>query len=196
MAPNMFYLDKCFRIICILLLYGMFYKCQVGQADQWCCSGHLYLFWFSASLIYQLVAEWYWSLQYHYNWISLFVFLISIRFCITYSDTLFLVTYLFNIVVSSWRTDSFLKKYFIYLFIYFRERGREGEREGEKHQCVVASHTSPHWGLSPQPRRVPWPGIELVTFWFMEQHPTHWPCQSEPRKYILMFVNITGEVKN
>ena len=22
----------------------------------------------------------------------------------------------------------------------FRERGREGEREGEKHQCVVASH--------------------------------------------------------
>ena len=31
-----------------------------------------------------------------------------------------------------------------YLFI-FRERGREGEREGEKHQCVVASHT-PHTG--------------------------------------------------
>ena len=29
------------------------------------------------------------------------------------------------------------KKYFIYLF---SERGREGEREGEKHQCVVASH--------------------------------------------------------
>ena len=26
-------------------------------------------------------------------------------------------------------------------FIYFlRERGREGERDGEKHQCVVASH--------------------------------------------------------
>ena len=27
--------------------------------------------------------------------------------------------------------------HFIYLF--FRERGREREREGEKHQCVVAS---------------------------------------------------------
>ena len=27
-----------------------------------------------------------------------------------------------------------------YLFI-FRERGREGKREGEKHQCVVASGT-------------------------------------------------------
>ena len=29
-----------------------------------------------------------------------------------------------------------------YLFI-FRERGGEGEREGEKHQCVVASHAPP-----------------------------------------------------
>ena len=29
-----------------------------------------------------------------------------------------------------------------YLFIY-RERGRKGEREGEKHQCVVASHALP-----------------------------------------------------
>ena len=28
-----------------------------------------------------------------------------------------------------------------YLFIYFRERGREGEREREKHQYVAASHS-------------------------------------------------------
>ena len=32
------------------------------------------------------------------------------------------------------------KKDFIYLFL---ERGEEREREGEKHQCVVASHTPP-----------------------------------------------------
>ena len=32
--------------------------------------------------------------------------------------------------------SSLFKKVFIYLFL---ERGREGEREGEKHQCVVAS---------------------------------------------------------
>ena len=31
------------------------------------------------------------------------------------------------------------------LFIIFRERGRESEREGEKHQCVVAYH-APHTG--------------------------------------------------
>ena len=29
-----------------------------------------------------------------------------------------------------------------YLFI-FRQRGREGERKGEKHQCVVISHGPP-----------------------------------------------------
>ena len=28
-------------------------------------------------------------------------------------------------------------------FTYFRERVREGEREGRKHQCVVASHPPP-----------------------------------------------------
>ena len=33
--------------------------------------------------------------------------------------------------------------FFKILFIYFRERGRVGEREGEKHQCVVACHTTP-----------------------------------------------------
>ena len=35
---------------------------------------------------------------------------------------------------------SFLKNDFICLVL---EKGREGEREGEKHQCVVASHVPP-----------------------------------------------------
>ena len=47
-------------------------------------------------------------------------------------------------------------------FIYFtlRERGREEEREGEKHQCVrdtsigCLSHT-PNWGPGPQPGMCP-----------------------------------------
>ena len=49
-----------------------------------------------------------------------------------------------------------------YLFI-FTQTGREGEREGEKHQCVVAFHASttgylahnpgtcPDWGSNQQP---------------------------------------------
>ena len=50
-----------------------------------------------------------------------------------------------------WRVDFFLKD-FIYLF---RERGREGEREGEKHQCVVAFHMAPHWGPGLQLKHMP-----------------------------------------
>ena len=36
--------------------------------------------------------------------------------------------------------------FFKILFIYFGQRGREGEREGEKHHCVYTSHTPPNWG--------------------------------------------------
>ena len=35
-----------------------------------------------------------------------------------------------------------MKAFFLRLYLFiFRERGREGEREEEKHQCVVASRT-------------------------------------------------------
>ena len=46
----------------------------------------------------------------------------------------------------------FFKKDFIYLFL---ERGREGVREGEKHQCVVASHTPPTGDLACNPGMCP-----------------------------------------
>ena len=47
----------------------------------------------------------------------------------------------------------FFKVLFIYLLIL--ERGREGEREGEKHQCVVASHTHPTEDLAHNPGMCP-----------------------------------------
>ena len=34
------------------------------------------------------------------------------------------------------------------LFLYFRQRRSEGESEGEKHQCVVASHAPPTGDLT------------------------------------------------
>ena len=43
-------------------------------------------------------------------------------------------------------------KEFIYLFL---ERGREGEREGEKHQPVVASHVPPTGDLAWNPGMCP-----------------------------------------
>ena len=50
-----------------------------------------------------------------------------------------------------------IKKVYIYLIRILDEdnriREREGEKEGEKHQCVVASHMPPT--ADPQPRHVP-----------------------------------------
>ena len=42
---------------------------------------------------------------------------------------------------------------FISLFV--REKGREGEREGEKHQCLVASHAPPTGDLVHNPGMCP-----------------------------------------
>ena len=39
-------------------------------------------------------------------------------------------------------------------YFFFIEKGREREREGEEHPCVVASHVPLHQGPGPQPRRV------------------------------------------
>ena len=44
---------------------------------------------------------------------------------------------------------------FFKILLVFRERGREGEREGEKHQCVVASHTPPTGDLAHNPGMCP-----------------------------------------
>ena len=52
----------------------------------------------------------------------------------------------------------------MYLFL---ERGREGEREGEKHQCVVASRVPPIGDLALIPVMC---GIEPATLWFPGGH--------------------------
>ena len=41
------------------------------------------------------------------------------------------------------------------LFVYFRQSGREGEREGERHQCVVASHAPSTGDLACNPGMCP-----------------------------------------
>ena len=42
----------------------------------------------------------------------------------------------------------FFKRFYPFIFT---EREREGEREGEKHQCEVASHVPPTGDLAPNP---------------------------------------------
>ena len=66
----------------------------------------------------------------------------------------------FSIIMAINNQVYFLRRY---LFI-FLERGREGEREGEKHQCAVASHTYPTGDLDCSPSLCPRLGIELVSF--------------------------------
>ena len=39
--------------------------------------------------------------------------------------------------------------------LFIRERGRKGEREGEKHQCVVAPHVPPNGDLAHNPGMCP-----------------------------------------
>ena len=64
----------------------------------------------------------------------------------------------------------FLKKI---LFIYFLERGKGREKEGEKHQCVVASHMPPTGDLASNPGMCLRLGIELATLWFTGLHSIH-----------------------
>ena len=46
----------------------------------------------------------------------------------------------------------FLFMYFLFFKVFiFRERRREGERQGEKHQWVVASHVPPTGDLARTP---------------------------------------------
>ena len=54
--------------------------------------------------------------------------------------------------LSPGKTQVLYFKDFIYLFL---ERGREGKREGEEHQCVIAFHVSPTGDLASNPGMCP-----------------------------------------
>ena len=79
---------------------------------------------------------------------------------------------------------AFKNIYFIYLFILDRE-GREKERKRILHQCVVASCPPPTgtW-LGPQPRHVPWLGIEQATLWFTGRCSIHWATPARANSFL------------
>ena len=80
------------------------------------------------------------------------------------------------------------------LFIYFLERGRVGEREGEKHQYVVASLSPPTGDLTHKPRCMPWLVIKPVTLWFTDQHPITEPHQPEQNPQFSMWPNFPNKI--
>ena len=59
--------------------------------------------------------------------------------------------------------EKLTKVWFEILYIYFIERGREGEKEGERHQCVVASSRAPVEDLAHNPGMCPKLGIKPTT---------------------------------
>ena len=78
--------------------------------------------------------------------------------------------------------------FFFFLKIYLlRQRGREGKREGEKRQCLVASHAT-FWGSGPQPKHVPWLGIEPATLWFTGWCSIHWATQARATFWYLSYL--------
>ena len=75
--------------------------------------------------------------------------------------------------------------FFSFLKFIFRERGREGEREGEKHQCVGRLLRAPHRGPGLQPRHVHWLGIKLVTPRFAGWCSIHWATPARALPFLL-----------
>ena len=71
---------------------------------------------------------------------------------------------------------------FFQRFYFFLERGEGREKERERNINVrekyrsVSSHTCPNQGLNPQPRHVPWPGIDFLLWGSM---PNQWSHKSQ-----------------
>ena len=80
----------------------------------------------------------------------------------------------------------FLFKDSIYLFL----EGKEGEREGEKHQCVGASCMLPHWGPGPQLRHVPCLGVKPATLWFSGRCLIHQATPARAEIFIFLMEQI------
>ena len=89
----------------------------------------------------------------------------------------------------NWFSAIFISTFFFFLKFYlfnFRERGREGEREGEKHQYVVSSLHIPYWEPGPQPMHVPRLGIKPAILWFSGRHSISWATPDRAHFNILL----------
>ena len=85
------------------------------------------------------------------------------------------------------------KNFYLKFYLLFFQRGRQGEREGERHWSV-ASLTLPDWGPYLKPRHVPWPGIELATFCFVDRCPANWATPVRATYILIHWTRITHNV--
>ena len=81
---------------------------------------------------------------------------------------------------------AYFLKDFIYLFL---ERGREGKREGEKHQCVVASLAPPTGNLARNPGMCPEWELSRPPFGVQAGTQSNEPHQPGLIAYLLLVLN-------
>ena len=82
------------------------------------------------------------------------------------------------------------------MLIDFREKRREGEREGKRDRCeretsLVASRTCPNWGPNQQLRHMPWLGIQLTTLLSTGHAPTNWATLVRAEVFSFIPANIS-----
>ena len=95
-----------------------------------------------------------------------------------------------NVHISTFIFLSLFKRF--YLFTFW-EKGREGEREGERHRyvretsvgCLLHTH---NWGPGLQLRHVPWQGLKPATFQFLFEL-IHWATPA--RATFLSFLRVS-----
>ena len=86
--------------------------------------------------------------------IGFFVFIFTVKISyIFYLQVSYQINYVQKFSPILWVV--FFFNFFKLVYLFFRERGREGEREEEKHQCVVASHVPPTGELACNPGLCP-----------------------------------------
>ena len=72
------------------------------------------------------------------------------------------------------------------------ERVRERARniDGREKNQSAASEMHPDCGLNPQRRYMPWLGMELATFWYMDNAPTNWASWPGLMKFLYIKVKV------
>ena len=77
----------------------------------------------------------------------------------------------------------------IFVFNFFFREGKGG-REGEKHQCVVASCMPPAGDLTCNPGICPRLRMEPATLWFTGQHLIHWATPARGLGFFPFFLMV------
>ena len=79
-------------------------------------------------------------------------------------------SYIYSRVFGKYIPWDFLKRFYLFIF----KEGKGGRKRGTETSMCGCLSRAPLRGPDPQPRHVPWLGIELVAFWFSGRHSVHW----------------------